>query len=112
MGYQPEEMVIVGNKLYVANSGGYRVPNYDNTVSVIDLETFKETKKITVAINLHRMRVDQNGLIYVTSRGDYYNVHSNTYVIKRRMISWKIFEFSGERTLFVWRFALFLQHGV
>lgn len=25
VGYQPEEMVIVGNKLYVANSGGYRV---------------------------------------------------------------------------------------
>lgn len=84
VGYQPEEMVIVGNKLYVANSGGYRVPNYDNTVSVIDLETFKETKKITVAINLHRMRVDQNGLFYVTSRGDYYNVHSNTYVINAK----------------------------
>ena len=81
VGYQPEEMVIAGNKLYVANSGGYRVPNYDNTVSVIDLETFKEVKKITVAINLHRMRIDRIGLIYVTSRGDYYNVHSNTYVI-------------------------------
>ena len=81
VGYQTEEMVIAGNKLYVANSGGYRVPNYDNTVSVIDLETFKEVKKITVAINLHRMRIDRNGLIYVTSRGDYYNVHSNTYVI-------------------------------
>ena len=60
------------------------MPNYDNTVSVIDLETFKETKKITVAINLHRMRVDKNGLIYVTSRGDYYNVHSNTYVINAK----------------------------
>lgn len=81
VGYQPEEMVIAGNKLYVANSGGYRVPYYDNTVSVIDLETFKEIKKITVAINLHRMRIDRNGLIYVTSRGDYYNIHSNTYVI-------------------------------
>ena len=84
VGYQPEEMVIVGNKLYVANSGGYRVPNYDNTVSVIDLETFEEIKKITVAINLHRMRVDRDGLIYVTSRGDYYDVHSNTYVINSK----------------------------
>ncbi|MDR1584234.1 MAG: YncE family protein, partial [Prevotellaceae bacterium] len=26
VGYQPEEMVIVDNKIYVANSGGYRVP--------------------------------------------------------------------------------------
>ena len=84
VGYQPEEMVIVGNKLYVANSGGYRVPNYDNTVSVIDLDPFAEIKQITVALNLHRMRVDRDGLIYVTSRGDYYDVHSNTYVINSK----------------------------
>ena len=32
VGYQPEEMVITGGKLYVANSGGYRFPNYDRTV--------------------------------------------------------------------------------
>ena len=51
VGYQPEEMVIVGNKLYVANSGGYRVPNYDRTVSVIDLNTFKVIKTIDVGIN-------------------------------------------------------------
>ena len=81
VGYQPEEMVIAGNKLYVANSGGYRVPNYDKTVSVIDLKTFKEIKKINVAINLHRMKIDADGNIYVTSRGDYYDIHSNTYVI-------------------------------
>ena len=39
VGYQPEEMVAVGKKLYVANSGGYRVPNYDRTVSVLDLDS-------------------------------------------------------------------------
>lgn len=81
VGYQPEEMVIRNNKLYVANSGGYRVPNYDNTVSVIDLNTFKETSKITVAINLHRLKLDAEGNIYVTSRGDYKKVPSNTYII-------------------------------
>ena len=84
VGYQPEEMVIAGNKLYVANSGGYRVPKYDNTVSVIDLNNFKEIKKITVAINLHRMKIDRNANIYVTSRGDYKNIPSNTYVIDPR----------------------------
>ncbi|WP_059027028.1 YncE family protein [Gabonibacter massiliensis] len=84
VGYQPEEMVIAGNKLYAANSGGYRVPNYDNTVSVIDLNSFKEIKKIPVAINLHRMKIDRNANIYVTSRGDYKNIHSNTYVIDPR----------------------------
>ncbi len=84
VGYQPEEMVITDGKLYVANSGGYRVPDYDNTVSVIDLASFKEVKRINVAINLHRMRLDKYGNIYVTSRGDYYDIHSNTYVIDSR----------------------------
>ena len=76
-----EEMVIVGNKLYVANSGGYRVPNYDRTVSVIDLNTFTELYKIDVGINLHRMELDPYGNIWVSSRGDYYNEGSKTYVI-------------------------------
>lgn len=81
VGYQPEEMAIVGNKLYVANSGGYRVPNYDRTVSVIDLTTFKEMYKIDVAINLHRLEADHYGNLYVSSRGDYYNVPSKTFII-------------------------------
>ena len=81
VGYQPEEMVIKGNKLYVANSGGYRVPNYDTTVSVIDIPSFTETKKIDVAINLHRMQIDKSGDIYVSSRGDYYSIEPNLYVI-------------------------------
>ena len=81
VGYQPEEMVIVGNKLYVANSGGYRVPNYDSTVSVIDLTDFKEIQKIEVGINLHRMELDHYGNIWVSSRGDYYGESSKTFVI-------------------------------
>lgn len=81
VGYQPEEMVIVGNKLYVANSGGYRVPNYDRTVSVIDLVSFKVIKTIDVAINLHRLELDNYGNIYVSSRGDYYGIPSKTFII-------------------------------
>lgn len=84
VGYQPEEMVIAGNKLYVANSGGYRVPNYDRTVSVVDLETFTEIRKIDVGINLHRMELDEYGQIWVSSRGDYYGAHSATFVIDSR----------------------------
>ena len=84
VGYQPDEMVIVGNRLYVANSGGYRVPNYDRTVSVIDLDTFEEIKKIDVAINLHRLELDKYGQIWVSSRGDYYHVPSKTFVIDSR----------------------------
>ena len=81
VGYQPDELVVVGNKLYVANSGGDRVPNYDNTISVIDLETFTEIKKIEVAINLHRLELDKYGYLYVSSRGDYYYTPSKTFII-------------------------------
>lgn len=81
VGYQPEEMVVVGGKLYVANSGGYRVPDYDRTVSVIDLATFKVVNTIDVYENLHRMELDSDGFIWVSSRGDYYGTPSKTFVI-------------------------------
>lgn len=81
VGYQPEEMVIAGDKLYVANSGGYRVPDYDRTVSVVDLGSFTEVKKIDIAPNLHRMELDQWGQIWVSSRGDRKSVPSRLYVI-------------------------------
>ncbi|RBL91419.1 YncE family protein [Chitinophaga flava] len=81
VGYQPEEMAVVDGKLYVANSGGYRPPTYDSTISVIDLSTFKEIKKITVDINLHRLKADRDGDLYVTSRGDYYNRPSALYLV-------------------------------
>ncbi len=81
VGYQPEEMVITNGRLYVANSGGYRFPNYDRTVSVVDLSTFKVVNTIDVAINLHRMEQDRYGNIYVSSRGNYDGQGSDVYVI-------------------------------
>ncbi len=68
VGRQPEEMVVAGDMLYVANSGGYTPANFDTTISVIDLETFTETDKIDVAPNLHRMEVDSRGSLWVSSR--------------------------------------------
>lgn len=81
VGYQPEELTIVNNKIYVANSGGYMFPHYDRTVSVIDLETFTEEKKIDVGINLHRLRATPYNELIVSSRGDYYNTPSKLYFI-------------------------------
>lgn len=73
VGFQPDELAILGGKIYVANSGGYMVPNYENTVSVIDLERFVEERRIEIAINLHRIRPDSKGRLWITSRGDYYD---------------------------------------
>ncbi|MFI3306730.1 MAG: YncE family protein [Rikenellaceae bacterium] len=81
VGYQPEEMAVVGDKLYVANSGGYISPEYDSTLSVIDLDSFSVVDEIEVAVNLHRVRADDDGKLWVSSRGDYEDVASALYVI-------------------------------
>lgn len=81
VGFQPDELEIIGNKMYVANSGGYMVPNYENTVSIIDLSSFKETGRIEVANNLHHLRADAHGGLWVSSRGDYYDQPSRLYYI-------------------------------
>lgn len=81
VGFQPDELAIVGDKIYVANSGGYMVPNYENTLSVIDKQTFAETSRIKVAINLHRVHCDQHGHLWVSSRGDYYDTPAKLYCV-------------------------------
>src|SRR5690606_37225025 len=69
------------DKIYVANSGGYSPPNYESTISVIDISTFQESKRIEVGINLHRLKIDSEGDLYVTSRGDYYETPSKLFVV-------------------------------
>ena len=81
VGYQPDELDIVGNTMYVANSGGYRNPGYDNTLSIIDLGAFKETGRIPVTVNLHRVRRDAYDQVWVSSRGDYKTIPSRLYCI-------------------------------
>ena len=74
VGYQPEEFEIIDNHLYVANSGGYRAPDYDSTLSVVDLTDFRQIKKIPVCVNPHRVRKDQYNRLWITSRGDHKDV--------------------------------------
>ena len=84
VGYQPEEMEIVDDYMYVANSGGYRAPNYDNTVSVIQMIDFKQVQQIPVGINLHRLKKDRYDKIWVSSRGDYQSRPSRLYVMEKK----------------------------
>ena len=82
VGYQPEEMAVVGNRLYVANSGGYQGmtgQGYESTVSVVDLQTMQETGRIVVAPNLHHLKADGHGQLWVTSRGNYMDLDSRLY---------------------------------
>lgn len=84
VGFQPDELCVLGQYIYVANSGGYMAPNYDNTVSVIELEGFKQVEKIPVAINLHHIKADSEGKLWVTSRGDYQGIHSKMFVLSKK----------------------------
>lgn len=84
VGYQPEEMEIVDDYMYVANSGGYRVPDYDNTVSVIQMIDFKQVRQIAVDINLHRVKKDRYDKLWVSSRGDYQSRRSRLYVLAKK----------------------------
>ena len=86
VGYQPEEMAIVGNKLYVANSGGYQGmtgQGYESTVSVIDLATMREKEKIVVAPNLHHVKADHYGQLWVTARGNYTDEASSIWWLQQ-----------------------------
>ena len=82
VGYQPEEIAIIGDKLYVANSGGYQGmtgQGYESTVSVVDLKTMTEERTIEVAMNLHHVKADHYGQLWVTSRGNYYDQPSSIF---------------------------------
>ena len=73
VGRNPDGITTANGKLYVANSGGLDASSggvYDNTVSVIDINTFAETKKITVGINPFKPTADSQGDVYTVVRGD------------------------------------------
>lgn len=70
VGYQPEELLATDNYIYVANSGGYRKPNYDNTLSVINRATMKQVRKLELGMNLQCVEQDRQGRLWVSGRGD------------------------------------------
>ena len=92
VGYQPEGIAYYDGKLYVANSGGVSsqlAPNYayDNTVSIIDTKSFKVTQTLEVQVNLKNVYSDGKGNIYVTTLGNYGDVHSGLYRIRFSLAS-------------------------
>lgn len=93
VGFQPDELEIVDGKIYVANSGGYmgagNSSKYERTVSVIDIATFKEEKRIDVAYNLERIKADSRGDLWVSSRGNHKDLPARLFFIdtKEQMVT-------------------------
>jgi YVTN family beta-propeller protein len=86
---QPEGLAVVGDRLYVANSGGIAgmsdTTAYERTVTEIPLESFTGAfVNIPVAINLHRVAPDGRGNLYVSSRGNYNDVPPRLFVVDPR----------------------------
>jgi len=71
VGLNPEGITAYGGKLYVANSGGYNWPDYNKTLSIVDIATFKEEKTITVGLNPINVHADSYGNVFLAYRGNY-----------------------------------------
>ncbi len=73
VGYNPDGIAVLDGKAYVANSGGYLQPEYDDRLSIIDLASMTEIKKVEhLLTNMDRVAVSSDGLLYITSRGNYH----------------------------------------
>lgn len=69
-----EQLAVAANKLYVTHSNHFMHPNgKKKVVSVIDLNTFKETKEIEVPINPTRISAAANGDLFVLTMGSFNN---------------------------------------
>ena len=87
VGPNPEIMAIYKNKLYVPNSDGMSWPNYGNTASVIDLDSFvgnstqmNVSATITVPLNPAQFITTDNAL-YLLAKGNYGDIPSKLYKI-------------------------------
>ncbi|MCV9385761.1 YncE family protein [Reichenbachiella ulvae] len=60
------QMVLVGDRVYAANSGGW---SYDNTVVVLDTNTDEVVATIEVGDNPSSLVLDQNNNVWVTGSG-------------------------------------------
>ena len=73
-GMKPEQLCIIGDNLYVCNSWQYDANGntiYDSTVSVVNLSTFTETGKITVATNPNRIKAIDSHRFIVACSGNF-----------------------------------------
>jgi len=71
VGANPDGLAAIGNKLYVANSGGLHFPVYDSTITVINMDNHTVETTFKTRINSSKMIVDTQNNIYLLSAGNY-----------------------------------------
>lgn len=81
VGENPNSLALSNGKMYVANSGGLNAPNYDSTLSVIDLSADTLLNDISCAINMSSVIAAPNNLLFARSSGDYAGVDPSVFCI-------------------------------
>lgn len=75
VGTNPEQMAFATNKVFaVANSGGFNYPNYDSTISFVNMDLNTEIQKVKIGLNPVNIISDDAGNLFVGSYGNYWNV--------------------------------------
>jgi DNA-binding beta-propeller fold protein YncE len=82
-GPNPEGICMAGDRLYVAASGGMAYPAYNNTLSIVDVNTFTESGTVTVNVNPAKTAASPDGAyVYVLSFGNYDNLPAMLEVVE------------------------------
>lgn len=85
LGRQPEGIAVRNKKLYVAISGGFGDPDYQNTVAVVNPALMQIEKNIIVGVNPTSIKLDSSsGNLYVSTNGNYIDVPSSLYQINSK----------------------------
>jgi hypothetical protein len=75
VGKNPENMLVISNRLYVSNSGGLTA-DLDSTISVVDCSSLAEISKIVVGKNPGKLIAQNDSTLYVHIRGNYSSIPS------------------------------------
>lgn len=67
-GLGPEQMLMVGNRVFVANSGGFGL---DSTITIINTENDQVLETIRIGDAPQSLKQDLNGKVWILCRGDY-----------------------------------------
>ena len=98
VGYEPEGIAYYEGKLFVANTGGYSFQEkdhqYESTISVVDVESMKELRRIDVGcINLYGTMSQCGQFICINSAGDYYDTKPKTIVLDMSTEEFRVYDF-------------------
>ena len=81
VGPNPEGLAYCNGEIFVANSGGYLYPTYNNTISVVNTGSMKEVGTITVNTNPCVVKCS-GSTVFVFSYGDYGSIPSKVQYFK------------------------------